>query len=102
MPDAGCRGLRPDVRIWIFVIPAGVPRVGQQREQEEEAAQQILPLGYPGDRFDMQGMQGQRGPRKGAPPHRAGQPPRKEKEQAGMTGMKHQVDQMVPTRDSAR
>ena len=48
---------------------AGVPGVGPNRQQAEQPAEHVLPLGDPGHRFDVQRMHREDGRHQGAPPH---------------------------------
>ena len=74
---------------------ADVTDVGQQRQHEEQAAEDVLPLGHPGHRFRPQRMDGEDGRHEGAGPEIAGHPPEGEEEQNRGGGVQQQIGGVV-------
>jgi len=82
------------------VIPPGrrppdVAEIGRQGEHEEEAAQEILPLRHPGDRFGPQGMDGEEGGDEGTAPGGTGHGLEDEEEEDRDGGVEEEIGQVV-------
>ena len=73
-----------------------VTRVRTHREHEEQAAQDILPLGNPGDRFHVQRMNGEHRSDERAAPQCACHLPQDKKQHDDGKRMNEDVDEMMP------
>ena len=70
---------------------AHVAAISPEGEDEEEAAEDVLAFGNPGDGFDVERVPGEEGGDHGAAPLRAGQLPKDEKEQDGIGGVNKEI-----------
>src|ERR1039458_3831842 len=86
---------------WLLTLDVGrwtldfnVPGIRPNRQQEEERAEDVLALGSPSHRFDVQRMQGKQCRHQGTSPQRAGHAPQQQEEHKGISDVKahtHQV-----------
>ena len=72
-----------------------VADIGGHGQEPEEGAQNILALGHPGHRFDVERMPGEEGGHQRAAPSRAGQAQEHAKEQERVGQVKEQAGQVV-------
>ena len=78
--------------------PLRIPAVSRQGEQEKQHAKQILALGYPGNRFDIDGMQGEERSHHSAAPDEAGCRSQYPKQQQYIKDVENYVRAMMPCR----
>ena len=83
-----------DFGLWTLDFRLHVADVSSEREETEEGAEDVLAFADPGDRFNVQWMQGEDGGDKGAPPKSAGHLPEEGKEQRGVGDMQDETRQM--------
>ena len=74
---------------------AGVLDVSPQCQHEEQPAEQAFPLGEPGDRFDVQRMNGEDRGHEGAWPKPAGHAPENKEEKDRRSAVQQDVGEMV-------
>ena len=72
-----------------------VGRVGPQRQQEEQAAEHVFPLGDPGDRLGPQGMEPEEDGHQQARPQRGSHPPQGQEEHEHVDGVDQDVREVV-------
>ena len=75
--------------------PIHVRRISRKREQEEERAQHILPLGDPGHGLDVQRVERKQRRDDSAAPQGAGHIPEQDVQQEGIRDMEEQVRQVM-------
>ena len=71
--------------------------IGPEGEEEEEGAEDVFAFGEPGDRFNVQGMDGEEGGDKGARPLGASHLAQDEEKQESIGQVEEEVVEMVPT-----
>src|ERR1035438_9267163 len=76
-----------DFGLWTLDFRLHVADVSSEREEAEEGAEDVFAFADPGDRFNVQWMQGEDGGDKGAPPKSAGHRSEEGKEQRGVGDM---------------
>src|SRR5439155_4946791 len=69
-----------------------------EAEQAEESAQHVFSLSDPGDRFDVEWMQGEKPGDERAAPKRAGHLLQKQEQEERVSSMKDQAGEVVPPR----
>ncbi len=75
----------------------GIESIGQQGEEAEERAQDILPFGHPGHRLHMKRVPGKQRCHQGAGPERAGHPAQERKQHQRVRQVQEYVGQVMPS-----
>src|SRR5882762_5686446 len=75
--------------------PRHVSQIKPERQQAKEGAEDILALRYPGDRFDVHGMQGEESSDEPAAPNCAGHRTKQSKQQQAIGGVKQKIGEMM-------
>lgn len=80
-------------------MPARPPdecEIGPDREQPEQAAQDLFPFGDPNNRLDMERMDREEQRHECASPPRSGQPPQNQEQEYRVDRVKKDVSEMMP------